>query len=291
MGLTSGEVERAFIHACLAELAACKPGNVHVHAPGHGMTVEDFRQSAYAAAPHIAAEGASVGERVLNAATASLTATGQNTNLGIVLLCAPLAHAALTASATLTQNLLRQELRRTLDRLDRGDAERIFAAIVLVNPGGLGDYGEEDVRRRPQISVQQAMALAAGRDRIAAAYVNGFADIFDFGLPALESALQTFPSLEEATSALFLAFLGEWPDTHISRKFGQEPAQAVQREARSVRSDFHSVREEDRLPLLLDFDRSLKERGLNPGTTADFTVATLFVHALMNPPAPAPSGP
>ena len=28
--------------ACLMELRALKPGNVHVHAPGHGMTVADL---------------------------------------------------------------------------------------------------------------------------------------------------------------------------------------------------------------------------------------------------------
>ncbi len=33
-------------------------------------------------------------------------------------------------------------------------------------------------------------------------------------------------------------------------------------------------------PKLLAFDRSLKERGLNPGTSADLTVATLFAGAL-----------
>ena len=31
---------------------------------------------------------------------------------------------------------------------------------------------------------------------------------------------------------------------------------------------------------LLAFDRSLKERGLNPGTSADLTVATLFAATL-----------
>ena len=33
-----------------AELEALKPGNVHIHAGGHGMTVRDFLMSAEAAA-------------------------------------------------------------------------------------------------------------------------------------------------------------------------------------------------------------------------------------------------
>jgi triphosphoribosyl-dephospho-CoA synthase len=39
--------------------------------------------------------------------------------------------------------------------------------------------------------------------------------------------------------------------------------------------------DETRLPsreeILLDFDRRLKDRDINPGTSADLTVATLFV--------------
>jgi triphosphoribosyl-dephospho-CoA synthase len=32
---------------------------------------------------------------------------------------------------------------------------------------------------------------------------------------------------------------------------------------------------------LVEFDAELKARGLNPGTTADFVVATLFAEGLM----------
>ena len=60
------DIAAAFLAACAAELAALKPGNVHVHAAGHGMTVEDFA-AAPAAAPAIAAAGAPVGERVRRA--------------------------------------------------------------------------------------------------------------------------------------------------------------------------------------------------------------------------------
>ncbi len=84
----------AFGAACRAELQALKPGNVHVHAPGHGMTVEDFERSAEAAAPWVAAPGLGVGERVLRAVESTRAACGQNTNLGILLLAAPLAAAA-----------------------------------------------------------------------------------------------------------------------------------------------------------------------------------------------------
>jgi triphosphoribosyl-dephospho-CoA synthase len=90
---TEPRIEAAFQAACEAELAALKPGNVHRFAPGHGMTMADFQRSAAAAAPCIARRGCSAGERILSATEASWKAVGCNTNLGIVLLCAPLAMA------------------------------------------------------------------------------------------------------------------------------------------------------------------------------------------------------
>ncbi len=83
-----------YVEACLAELVAPKPGNVHRFAPGHGMEVADFVRSAEASAAPIAKNGARVGVRIRAAVEATLEAVGQNTNLGIILLCAPLAAAA-----------------------------------------------------------------------------------------------------------------------------------------------------------------------------------------------------
>ena len=91
----SAHVQRAFLDACLLDVLALKPGNVGVHGAGHGMQAVDFLRSARAAAPAIAAEQASVGERIHAAIAATRAAVGVNTNLGIVLLAAPLAHAAL----------------------------------------------------------------------------------------------------------------------------------------------------------------------------------------------------
>ena len=35
-------LENAYYNACMAEIQALKPGNVHMFADGHGMTVQDF---------------------------------------------------------------------------------------------------------------------------------------------------------------------------------------------------------------------------------------------------------
>ena len=140
--MSEGEdpVAAAYIDACLAELDALKPGNVHRFAPGHGMTVADFVRSAEASAGPIASRGARVGVRIRDAVAATLSAVGQNTNLGIVLLCAPLA-----AAVEIEDAALRPALAHVLDGLDKADAEDAFSAIAAANPGGLGRTDRNDV--------------------------------------------------------------------------------------------------------------------------------------------------
>src|SRR5262249_33817865 len=152
-------------------------------APGHRMEVNDFLRSAEVSAAPIAARGARVGVRVRAAVEATLKTVGQNTNLGIVLLCAPLAAAAEAPGAA-----LRPALARVLDRLDRADAADVFAAIAAANPGGLGRAVRHDVNAPALVTLREAMAEAAERDRIARQYVTAYEDIFSLGLPALAAA-------------------------------------------------------------------------------------------------------
>ena len=92
--LTQDQIETAYRAACRLEVRTLKPGNVHIFADGHRMTVEDFDRSTDVSAPHISDPTLPVGTRIRRAVEATFTAVGQNTNLGIVLLCAPLAAAA-----------------------------------------------------------------------------------------------------------------------------------------------------------------------------------------------------
>jgi triphosphoribosyl-dephospho-CoA synthase len=265
-------IRAVYLAACREEIEAPKPGNVHVFAPGHGMAIEDFNLSAEASAEAVSQSGASVGERVLGAVTATRQAVGQNTNLGIVLLCAPLARAA-----ELNQPL-RLAVERTLGEMTANDAGKVFQAIALANPGGLGEVKAQDVRQPPTVGLIQAMTLAAGRDRIARAYVNGFADIFDLGLPALGSAETARRPPWWPATVVYLAFLAAFPDSHIGRKHGERAARTVRDEARELQAKLRE--EKTALERLLAFDAALKARGLNPGTSADLTVATLFAAKL-----------
>ncbi len=271
-GLSERETREAFLSACRAELVALKPGNVHVHAGGHGMETHHFEASAAAAAPWIAVPRARVGERVLRAVEASLTAAGCNTNLGIVLLSAPLAAASQAEGGV----DLRSRVRRILSTLDAADAASVYEAIRRASPGGLGSAPEQDVAAPPTIGLRDAMTLAAERDRIARAYVTDMEEIFAFGLPMLEEISLRTEDLALAVTTLHMAYLAREPDSHIARKSGSEVAEAVRQEAARQRALWDPVATQQTLPGLLAFDRNLKERSLNPGTTADFVVATLF---------------
>ena len=274
------EITAAFLDACHAELNALKPGIVHRHSAGHDMEVLHFEQAAKAAAGPIADPALSVGKRILRATEASVAATGMNTNLGIVLLCAPLAKAA---SETTFDVGLRRRLGNILSALDVADADDAFEAIRIANPAGLGAAGEGDVRAEAnRLTLIAAMHIAAERDRIANAYVNVFADIFDFALPVFHAArVATGADPALSITTLHMSLLAEFPDTHITRKYGLEIALDVQREAHALKSSWFPVATAKSLSALLDFDAKLKQSRLNPGTTADFVVTTLFADALI----------
>jgi triphosphoribosyl-dephospho-CoA synthase len=275
--LPAAMIAEAFVAACQAELEALKPGNVHVRAPGHDMNVRHFELAAAAAAPHIAQKGLRVGRRIREAVEASYAAAGCNANLGIVLLCAPLAYAAgeIARGETLSRRLA-----DVLKGLDRLDAEEAFAAIAHAQPAGLGQVEKGDVNKTAEITLREAMALAAARDRIALAYVTDFADIFEFAVPLLRQIRRVARKPELAVTTLHMHLLARFTDSHIARKYGVAVAEEVRAEAEKLLPLCQPATTESSLPELLRFDTALKERGLNPGTTADFVVACLFTEGL-----------
>ena len=258
---------------CELDVRAFKPGNVSFASPGHGMTAAHFVHSAKAIAEPLTRDGATVGERILDSVTATRAAVQCNTNLGIILLLAPLVQAAIRPASMID---LRARLEPILHGLSVDDAERAFAAIRLAAPGGLGESTQHNVRGPTATDLGTAMQEAAGRDRIARQYATGYEDIFDFGVPLAEQAQRRHAGEDWAAVDVFLGLLGQWPDTHIVRKHGLDVANAVCLEARRIRAKFVATSPEAAMPLLLDLDASLKSRGINPGTSADLTV-TIFV--------------
>ena len=271
---TRDEITSAFISACRAELQALKPGNVHIFAPGHRMDIHHFERAADAAAPFIADPALSVGQRILKATKASFAATGVNTNLGIVLLCTPLAKAAAEVDVGTG---LRRRLAVILSMLDEDDADNAFEAIRHANPAGLGKVDKGDVTAsNSRMTLIAAMHLAKDRDRIANAYVTAFEDIFDFALPVLTDARALTGDFNLAVSTLHMVLLATFEDSHIARKYGTDTAHSVRERAIELEPHWRPVVTPKSLEHLRVFDTKLKEKGLNPGTTADFVVATIF---------------
>lgn len=277
-------IARAFEDACLTEIAALKPGNVHRFGAGHGMTVADFEASARAAAAVIAAPNFSVGERIEAAVDATWDAVGCNTNLGIVLLCAPLIEATLTAPC---EGNLRARLHAVLVALTRADAERAFAAIARANPAGLGESARHDVRAPVRCTLLEAMTEASPRDLVARQYASDFHDVFALGVPRIKETLLRLAHDADArawaATGAYLAFLAAFPDTHIARKYSGVVAEEVRREAARHDDAFKAASDPSSLLAeLLAFDRALKDRNLNPGTSADLTVASLLATDLLD---------
>lgn len=267
----------AYLQACRLELEALKPGNVSVHADGHDMSAEDFILSARNSARPLTDFKLCLGQRIYEAVKNTRQSVGCNTNLGVILLAAPL----LEAFASQGKQTLRESLACVLESTRVKDADWCFQAIRLAAPAGLGTTDQHDVNRAPEVSLLTAMREAAGRDQIAYQYANNYVDIFDFTLPLLirNDKADARTIIED----VYLAILSCWPDTHIARKFGLEKAEAISRSAAMLREELKECRSaEHRASLLQKTDRAFKQAGINPGTSADLTVATLLTWQLVS---------
>lgn len=279
--MTELQIFQAYRNACMAELQALKPGNVHVFADGHGMTVHDFIKSADASATVIAQADLTVGERILYAVEATQNAVGVNTNLGIILLCAPMIEAALHGRPDYT---FQQNLNETLLQLTVSDAAHTARAIVLANPAGLGKLSQYDVHEESDITLLEMMSFAQDRDSIARAYANGYADVLGYGLHRYREALTKWQYANNrgqnqiwATTAVYLGFLARQADTHIARKYGEKCAKQIMQEALEIEAIYWATENPKLVQKnLLAWDTSLKQRNINPGTSADLTVATIL---------------
>jgi triphosphoribosyl-dephospho-CoA synthase len=268
--------------ACIWEATARKPGNVHRYCDFEDTTYIDFLASAAATGPILGtASRRPVGETILQAAEATRQVAATNTNLGIVLLLAPL--AAVPASEALSLGLP-----QTLGRLDIEDARNAYRAIRLAAPGGLGQVSQQDVAQEPTVTLREAMRLAADRDRIALQYVNDFADVRETGLAGLGLGLRATGYLEGAIIYCHLHLLAAFPDSLIARNRGWDEAGEASRRAGAI-LDANWPHTDRARVALKTFDDWLRVdgHGRNPGTTADLVTASLFVslrEGIIKPP-------
>ncbi|MFO1418622.1 MAG: triphosphoribosyl-dephospho-CoA synthase [Methylotetracoccus sp.] len=267
-----------YLEACQLELQALKPGNVGVHAAGHGMTADDFVRSAATSAPFLCDRSLELGERIFRAVAATRQAVGCNTNLGIILLAAPLLTAA---EQTGDGESLRTALERVLKGSTVRDANWTYQAIRLASPGGLGRSSDQDVADTPTVTLRAAMALAAPRDRIAQQYVQNYVDVFDLAIPRYHTALARWGDETWAATAAYLEVLKSFPDSHLERKFGSRHHAKVAATAAELDDAlWGACHPNDVIDRFLEVDAAFKACDINPGTSADLTVACLLTARL-----------
>lgn len=258
--------------ACLLEVAAPKPGNVHRGADFEDLALEDFLASAVAIAPAMnEAVDRSLGATILAAVEATRRAVGRNTNLGTVLLLAPLAKVPRPVP-------LERGVAAVLRSCGPDDARDVYAAIRLAAPGGLGKVDEYDVAGPAPADLLVAMRAAADRDMVARQYAEGFREVLGQAAPWLREATAKTRTLAEAIVHVHVRLMAEHPDTLIARKCGLAMAQeAAGRAARVLAAG--SPGEDAYGRALADLDFWLRGDGhrRNPGTTADLIAAALFV--------------
>lgn len=255
-------IESAVQVACLLEVTARKVGNVHPLGAFADCDWETFAASADAIGPILAeAPARPLGETILRAVEATQERVGRNTNLGMILLLAPLA-------AVPEDEELRAGIRRILDSTTVEDCRLVYEAIRAARPGGLGSSARQDVAAPPTVTLLEAMRLAADRDAVARQYVTGFANVFAF---ASRFSAQELPALEQQIVAVHLAMIAAGLETLIERKCGTEVAAEAARRAGGAIGAARSA--------LAEFDCWLRADGnrRNPGTTADLIAAALFV--------------
>lgn len=266
----------AYLAACRLDVQALKPGNVSLGRPNHEHTAEAFLASAERSADEIGWLPCSLGKLILAMVDATVDAVGTNTNLGIILLAAPLLKASVEG----------ETLPAVLAATTVDDAAQCYAAIRRARPAGMKRATEQDLDQLPTRTLTECMAIAAEWDAVAAAYATDFDLVLGEAGAVWAEALSTrradgLAGRELAMSRLYVWLASRQADSLIARKHGAAVAEQVRRRFLDVEKALKTC--QNRLVLsrvLEELDASLKREKINPGTCADLAVATVLAHDL-----------
>lgn len=295
MPLSDIEIAQAVQIASLLEASSAKPGNVYPNKSFKDLNYHHFLYSSAAVFPaFLNLEAKTVGEIILEGVKQTHSFIKTNTNLGILLLTSPLAAAYASlrkknlinnASKEELKKLLQQETSLILKDLTKKDAELAYQAINYSKAGNLAQVEEGDIKDQVEMDLYQAMKLAQNRDLIAAEYVNEFNLLFNFAEPVFKKNQKKFSKIDDAIIQSYLEILAEYPDTLIARKWGDDFAAEISAKAKRLLNKLknikdYKVREEE----INKFDQYLRSKAekINPGTTADFTAAVIFLTILIS---------
>ncbi|MGM0498755.1 MAG: triphosphoribosyl-dephospho-CoA synthase [Bacillota bacterium] len=295
MPLSDIEIAQAVQIASLLEASAAKPGNVYPNKSFEDLNYHHFLYSSAAVFPaFLDLDHKSVGEIILEGVKETHSFIKTNTNLGILLLISPLAaaYAGLrkkdlidSADSEELKKLLQQEINYILKNLTKKDAKLVYQAINYSKAGNLARVEAGDVRDKVKLNLYQAMELAKNRDQIAAEYVSDFSVTFDFAYPVLIKNQKRFSRLDDAIIQTYLEILAEYPDTLIARKWGNDFAVEISKKTKELLDKLENIKKlkvrEQEIKRFDKYLRSKKEK-INPGTTADFIAAVIFLAILVS---------
>ena len=271
------DLKSAYLFSCKKDIELIKPGNVNLLSSHKDTKAQDYLDSAILSSKELFNQNYSLGKRILESVNVTRSKVNVNTNLGIILLCAPVIQSYIDFN-----NLdLREGIKKTLSTTSIKDTHDLCAAINISSPGGLGDSDMYDTASYPNASIKQIMDYSQEYDRISYQYSHNFSDIFDFIIPKLEFLNQRYESLDISLSLLFIEILAKIPDSHISRKFGDKIAKKTSNNAHDLLKILDREYDPDYLAKALNnLDYEYKKKGINPGTTADLLVASLMIYKI-----------
>ena len=271
------DLKSAYLFSCKKDIELIKPGNVNLLSSHKDTKAQDYLDSAILSSKELFNQNYSLGKRILESVNVTRSQVNVNTNLGIILLCAPVIQSYIDFN-----NLdLREGIKKTLSTTSIKDTHDLCAAINISSPGGLGDSDMYDTASYPNASIKQIMDYSQEYDRISYQYSHNFSDIFDFIIPKLEFLNQRYESLDISLSLLFIEILAKIPDSHISRKFGDKIAKKTSNNAHDLLKILDREYDPDYLAKALNnLDYEYKKKGINPGTTADLLVASLMIYKI-----------
>lgn len=273
-----------------------KPGNVHRTRNYDDMVFQDFAISAVVIGDtmeEVATQAkeaddlskAELGRYILQAVDETNKWIETNTNLGIMMMCIPIAAAA---SISGEFDEIQENVGRLMDATTVDDAVNLYDAINIADAGGMGDQEEFDVMsekakdelRANNQTMYDVLEISAGWDRLANELTNKMPVCFEIGYPTFYNFWESSDDVDAinmATVLTFMTVLSQIPDTLISRKYGDETAESVSQKA----AEILKFKDDDSfVEKLLEFDDYLFENGYNPGTTADLTAASIFLSYL-----------
>ena len=278
--LTENQVKMAFEYACKLDVFSIKPGNVFLNHPAYGMTHKDFLQSSMACSDIICERNMDIGLKILESVKASMDVVGCNTNLGIILLCAPMVEAVYMDKE---HKFDQKNLKIVIDNINYKQTKNIYKAINLANAGGMSSKEEFDLKnnKSEKFTLLEAMNFAKTYDYIASEYTNYFHNIINTISKNWRSYFKFMDNDEYATTATFLQQIISNPDTLIARKHDLTAAKEVSERFKEIAHEYCALKDPNILNnKLLLLDSELKIQGLNPGTTADVVVASIFLNRL-----------